>query len=83
MKASTAPSFLLTREELQALAGAKLRRHVVAWLLSKGWAHEIGLDDWPRVSRTYAEAKLAGIAHTKPASGAANTPNFQALQRAG
>lgn len=77
----SAPALLLTRDELCDLAGCQRRANVTAWLISTGWAHVVGVDGWPRVSRAYAEAKLAGgdVIAPKPGKG----PNFDALRKAG
>lgn len=74
------PNLLLSRDELIALAGRKRRANVTAWLIAAGWAHAVGIDGWPRVSRAYAEAKLAGgdVIAPKPTNG----PNFDALRQA-
>ena len=77
---NSAPAMLLTRDELCALAGCQRRANVTAWLIATGWAHVVGVDGWPRVSRAYAEAKLAGGDVVAPK--AANGPNFDALRKA-
>ena len=78
---SATPTLLLTREELFDLTGCQRRTNVTAWLVRSGWAHVMGVDGWPRVSRAYAEAKLAGGDVIAPK--AANGPNFDALRKAG
>lgn len=78
---SPLPALLLTRDELRELSGCSRRTHVSGWLVTSGWAHVLGVDGWPRVSRAYAEAKLAGGDVIAPK--AANGPNFDVLRKAG
>lgn len=79
--APASPTLLLTRDELHALSGCQRRANVTAWLVTNGWAHVLGVDRWPRVSRAYAEAKLAGGDAIAPR--ASGGPNFDALRKAG
>ena len=48
-------TLLLTREELCDLTGSHRRANITRWLIDSGWAHAMGLDGWPRVSRGYAK----------------------------
>lgn len=71
----------LTAAELADLIGCQpsSRACMCRWLDKGGWPYEINRLGFPRVSRAYRDARLAGAA---PATAAATTriePNFGAL----
>ncbi len=58
----TAPSLLLTRDELESLTGTKQPKRMAAWLHSHNWVHELPArrGDIPKVDRMYYHARMSG-----------------------
>jgi hypothetical protein len=48
----------LTRDELNELTGAKLRKKQIAWLQRRGWEYELNCLGWPVVLRAMVEGKM-------------------------
>lgn len=49
---------LLTPLELAELTGRPHAKRQIQWLTVRGWVFEIGADNRPKVSRSYAEGKM-------------------------
>lgn len=54
------PSEFLSKEELEAMIGAKSSKKQVEWLASHGWKYELNATQRPVVGRIYARLRLAG-----------------------
>lgn len=54
------PSEFLSKEELEAMIGAKSSKKQVEWLASHGWKYELNAAQRPVVGRIYARLRLAG-----------------------
>lgn len=52
----------LTRDDLRELTGRKRKKEICAWLVGRRYPHEIGDDGWPKVLRSFVQAKLGGKA---------------------
>lgn len=55
------PSEFLSKEELEAMIGAKSSKKQVEWLASHGWKYELNAAQRPVVGRIYARLRLAGV----------------------
>ena len=68
----------LTSAELAELTGYKLPAHQRRWLTAHGWSYATNANGRPVVSRSHAEARLAGagVADQAPAW----APNLEALR---
>ncbi|GAA0492513.1 DUF4224 domain-containing protein [Pigmentiphaga daeguensis] len=59
----------LTPDELKALTDYRTRAAVIRWLERNNWPYADGArDGWPRVLRSYHDARLSGEAPIKRAS---------------
>ncbi len=81
MEALTAPSLLLTPEEVEQVTGRKSKRHQVEWLSAKRWQFEVNARGVPIIARSYAESRLCGVS-TAPQTVRPRRPNFEALPAA-
>lgn len=48
----------LTADELRELTGLQRKSAISRWLSLHSYPHEIGADGWPRVLRSFVQAKL-------------------------
>ncbi|MBW6289051.1 DUF4224 domain-containing protein [Pseudomonas aeruginosa] len=55
------PSEFFSKEELEAMIGAKSSKKQVEWLASHGWKYELNAAQRPVVGRIYARLRLAGV----------------------
>jgi len=66
----------LSRTELQELTGYQIRSAVIRWLDRGSWPYATGgPDGWPRVLRSYHDARLAGVSMSKSKK-SDQTPNW-------
>lgn len=67
-------SLCLTTDEIQELTGYCRPADQRRWLVARGWPHELDANNRPRVSRAYAERRLAGDVPTRTAE-----PDWEAV----
>lgn len=70
-------SLFLTADEVAELTGYKRPYDQRRWLGARGWPHELDANCRPKVSRAYAERRLAGEA---PTASAEQEPDFSAVK---
>lgn len=76
--APAAQGWLLSRDEVRALTGSARKATQLAWLIERGFPHELGADGHPRVLRAAAESRMSAGGSRAPRR---TRPNLDALPR--